>query len=166
MGNLIKYNRTWLEKLQATPKISEYPDGAKDIAKTIAFASDYYGIKRPTDEVLKVLAMDVVNSYPTLRKDELMEAFKLASKQKINVSLELYGRPMNAWLVHQIINAYWLFRSKQVKNARALNGFENVREKCPEEISKSFDTMLIKAQQKAKKSMTNWKNKVRYENKN
>ena len=143
---LVKQNN-WLSKLQALPKISEYADGAKDIAVTIGFAARYYGIKEPDNDVLKILALDIVDSYPDLRKDELMEAFKLASKQKIDVSLDLYGRPMNAWLVHQIVRAYMIWRGKQARQLREQEKFKddsrNIAQ-CPPEISKKFDELKRK----------------------
>ena len=150
MKKLAKQGTSGIEKYISTPKISEIIDPHIDISQELILMSGYYGIKEPSVEVLKLMSLDIVNEYPNLRQGDVTRAFKAAAKGDINVSLELYGKPMNGWLIHQILRAYIQMLNKRKKKylqdkkrKELLNAKRSVAQ-CPEEISKKFDELIEK----------------------
>ena len=135
------------EYLQEKP-ISEIPNVHRDIAKDLILMAEYYGIKQPSTEMAQMMSLDILDTYPHLRQKDVVRAFKLAARGKIKISLELYGKPMNGWLVNQIIQAFIQYMNKlrrehkeKLKREELLNAKRNVGQ-CPEEISKANDERL------------------------
>ena len=150
MKKLAKQETFGIEKYIKSPRIGEIPDAHKNISQELILMSGYYGIKEPSIEVLKLMSLDIVNEYPHLRQGDITRAFKAAAKGDINVSLELYGKPMNAWLIHQIIGAYIQMLNKrkkkylQERKRKELMEQKRFVAQCPEEISKKFDELIKK----------------------
>lgn len=98
-------------------RIAERPhkDVLFEIGNDLKVICELYGINQPRTEVLALIAQDIISEYPSLRRSEVVQAFKLAAKGRIKVSLDLYGKPLNLWLVHQILQVYYKERNKVLK---------------------------------------------------
>ena len=135
--------------LQEKP-ICEILEAHKSLAIQIENMSMYYGIKKPEIEITKMMALDILENYPRLRLNDLTKAFKLAAQGKIEVSLELYGKPMNGWLINQILKGYKRYMQRKKKEAQRIMSKQKLLSsdrsvaQCPEEISKKFDELIEK----------------------
>ena len=124
------------------------PDSKSELIKDLAIIAELYGIARPSPMILNILSEDVISAYPHLNSKEIIIAFRLASQSKIKVSLELYGKPLNAWLINQVLVSYGVYRNQQRRKNQENKLIEERRNKkrnisqCPKEISESFDQMI------------------------
>ena len=135
----IKVNNELIKYYSSAPIATEEVKGAmKQTAIDLKLISELYGIPQPTDLACVEMVKVIIQCYPTLRQQDIKHAFQLAAQGKLNVSLELYGKPMNLWLIHQVLTSFLKARNKEIKmlkeKQRILELEKNPRTPMPKEL--------------------------------
>lgn len=145
-----------LAKRKQELRLDINPDAEIAIITDLSIIAELYGIARPSPPILKIMAQDIISTYPFLTSKEIITAFRLASQDKIQVSLNLYGKPLNAFLINQILISYCKYRNKiraaQIEQKMLLERKNEVRNvgQCPKDVSDAFSKMVKDTSKKLK----------------
>ena len=142
---LIKIN-----ELRKEVKICDLNDLKKEMVliPQLTIICELYGLQIPSKPIMKLIAESVSHEFGFLRESELINAFKLAFMDKLNITLEYdLNKPLNLAVVNKVLIAYRSFRKKEIdkiKHKEKMKETPRPIGQCPPEVSKAFDKLLEK----------------------